>query len=143
MNSMDNSHITARQQRASEYFLENERLTRELSDDQARVLIDWASQQASTAAGDPARSDEALEGVLQTLRRVVRHVASSAADEHDAERLCSLLQQAWQQSGRDTQDDAPNSPDWQRVAQGVTQASTRGLAEGAQERTHDEDNEQH
>jgi hypothetical protein len=94
MNS-DSSHITARQQRASEYFLENERLTRELTDDQARVLIDWASQQASAAAGDPARSDEALEGILQALRRAVRHVARSAADEHDAERLRSLLQQAW------------------------------------------------
>jgi hypothetical protein len=135
MNS-DNSHITARQQRASEYFLENERLTRELTDDQARVLIDWASQQASTAAGDPARSDEALEEVLQALRRAVRHVARSAADEHDAERLRSMLQEAWQQAG---QNDAQDAPDWQRVAQGVRQASTRGLAERAQQRTHDDD----
>jgi hypothetical protein len=86
----DDTYLHARQQRASEYFLENERLTRNLTDDQARPLITWASQQAAWFAADPARSDAEVEQALQAIRRAVLSVAQNAADEHDSARLEAL-----------------------------------------------------
>jgi L-lactate utilization protein LutC len=91
---MDDAARRERQQRASEYFLENERLTRNLTDDQARPLIEWASQQAAWMAADPARSDADVEQVLQAIRRAVLTVAHTAAHEHDRARLEELARAA-------------------------------------------------
>jgi hypothetical protein len=91
---MDQQQLQARQQRASDYFLENERLTRDLTDDQAQVLVIWASQQASSYAGDPAHSDAQVEAHLLALRSAVLHVARSAPTEHDPQCLVALAAQA-------------------------------------------------
>jgi hypothetical protein len=91
---MDDAHLEARQQRASEYFMENERLTRNLTDDQARPLITWASQQAASIAANPARSDAEVEQALQAIRRAVLAVAHYAAHEHDSTRLEALARAA-------------------------------------------------
>lgn len=93
---MDETYLAERQQRASEYFLEDERLTSDLTDDQARALLDWASYQASLAAGDPARSDEEMELMLRRIRSAVRYVARTLSDEHDPAALVALAQQALQ-----------------------------------------------
>jgi hypothetical protein len=91
---MDEAYLLARRQRASDYLLGNERLTRELTDDQARVLLDWASQQTDRAAADRACSDQELDSLLQAVRRAVRHVARTSADEHDPARLMWLAERA-------------------------------------------------
>jgi hypothetical protein len=90
----DDARFRARQQRASDYFLENERLTRNLTDDQARPLITWASQQAAWFAADPAHSDADVEQALQAIRRAVLTVAQTAAHEHDSARLEALARAA-------------------------------------------------
>lgn len=98
MNEQHN--LTERQQRAVEYIFEDERLTSDLTDDQARPLIAWATAQAATAAADLTRSDEEIDATLRAIRRALLCVASTAASahEHDAERLVMLAQQALSQS---------------------------------------------
>jgi hypothetical protein len=91
---MNDAYLEARQRRASEYFLENERLTRDLTDDQARPLITWASQQAAQVAADPAYSDAQVEQALQAIRRALRTAAQCATDEHDSARLEALARAA-------------------------------------------------
>ena len=88
--------LTKRQQRAVDYILEDERLTSDLTDNQARPLIAWATAQAATAAADQTRSDEEVDAALQAIRRALLRVASTAASahEHDAERLVMLAQHA-------------------------------------------------
>lgn len=86
-------HLTARQQRASEYLLEDEGLTGDLVDDQARPLLDWATSQANLVAADPARSDDEVQAMVKAIRRAVRHIASTAADEYDPQRLVALAAQ--------------------------------------------------
>lgn len=94
--------LTERQQRAAESIQENETLTSDLTDNQARTLLDWASYQAALIAGDPSRSDQAVDEAVKTIRRAVRHIASNIAgtggtneDEYevDAEHLLTLAQQ--------------------------------------------------
>jgi hypothetical protein len=95
---MDQEYLLARQQRASEYIQENERLTGDLSDKQARPLIEWASYQASTFAADPTRSDDDLDTLLMALRRAVSYVARTAPDEHNPTHLIVLAEQTLQQA---------------------------------------------
>jgi hypothetical protein len=90
--------IAARQQRVREYFQENERLTRELTDEQARALITWASEYVSSIAADPSRSDAQIDSLLQAVRQAVRHVARTFAHEQDSTRLVLLARQALEQS---------------------------------------------
>ncbi len=78
----DDTHgqeLAARQQRASEYFLEHEGLTGDLPDTQARVLLAWASARAGTLAADAARSDAEVDALLGMIRRAVRSVAQTIA----------------------------------------------------------------
>ncbi|NJN65794.1 MAG: hypothetical protein HC884_03305 [Chloroflexaceae bacterium] len=82
-----------RPQRAAERILDDERLTSDLTDDQARPLIEWASYQAALVASDPNRSDEDVDAAVTALRRAVLRVASIAPDEHDPERLLALARQ--------------------------------------------------
>jgi 4-alpha-glucanotransferase len=91
---MDKAEIANRRRHASEYLLDDERLTRELTDRQARVLLDWATFQALLVAANPAYAEQAFEDALATIRRAVRHVSRTHADEHDAARLISLVQEA-------------------------------------------------
>jgi hypothetical protein len=90
---MDQEYLAARQQRASEYIQENERLTGDLADEQARPLIEWASYQASTFAADPTRSDDDVDTLLMALRRVVSYIARTAPDEHNPTTLIALAEQ--------------------------------------------------
>jgi predicted ArsR family transcriptional regulator len=96
---MDEQHIAARQQRASDYFLENERLTGDLTDDQSRPLISWASERARHAAAEPALTDEALDHMLRRIRRAVLEAARAAPAEHDAARLVERAEQVLRDAG--------------------------------------------
>lgn len=89
------SALAERQQRAAEHILDDERLTSDLTDDQACPLIEWASYQAALAASDPRRTDEAVDAAVSTLRRAVLRAASIASreQEHDPERLVALARQ--------------------------------------------------
>lgn len=90
---MLDEHMRARQQHASDYLLEDEGLTGELTDNQARPLLDWATLQASTLAADPRYSDEEVTSLLKAIRRAIRHVVSTAADEFDTAKLVALAEQ--------------------------------------------------
>lgn len=92
---MQPEYIVARQQRASDYFLENERLTRNLTDSQATPLIEWASHQARQLAADPARSDQEVEELIGALRRAIVQAGRAAAAEPDPYRLLLLARQAF------------------------------------------------
>lgn len=90
MQDPDTHFYDERRRRAIETISEDERLTSDLTDDQAKPLLEWASYQVNLVASDPSYSDEAVEGVIQSVRRAVRQVGRSAADEFDPERLVSL-----------------------------------------------------
>jgi hypothetical protein len=83
-----------RQQEAVERIQEDERLTSDLTDDQARPLIEWASYQAAMAATNAALSDEAVAQAVSAIRRAIFRVSSDAPDEHDPDTLVALAQQA-------------------------------------------------
>lgn len=97
-NTHDDS-LAERQQRAIERILEDEGLTSDLSDDQARPLIAWARYQASLVAADPAYSDEEVTAALRAIRKAVIHVPSRAPNEHDPTRLVALAQQLLNEYG--------------------------------------------
>jgi hypothetical protein len=91
--------LARRQQRAAEQLLDDERLTGDLTDTQARPLLEWATYQAALAAGDPACSDEEIDATIATIRRAVIRVGIMATDEHDGEQLVALVQQEFQKEG--------------------------------------------
>lgn len=93
---MNERMTSERQQRASERILEDEGLTGDLTDHQARPLIEWASSLATALAADPALSDAAVDAAVGAIRRAVLQVASAAPDEHDPERLVALARAALQ-----------------------------------------------
>ncbi len=103
---MDETWLTRRQQRASDYFLEHERLTRDLTDDQARPLIEWASQQAAQFAADPSHSDDMVEARLQAIRQAVRQAIQAAPDQPGTV-LVALAVQALQQADSAAPDTQP------------------------------------
>jgi hypothetical protein len=70
--------LSERQRRAAEELLEDEGLTGDLTDEQARPLLDWASAEAARAAKDPSRSDEDLSADVARIRRAVREAARDA-----------------------------------------------------------------
>jgi hypothetical protein len=82
-----------RQQRAAERILEDEGLTGDLTDQQARPLIEWASAKAASIAADPARSDAEVHDAVSAVRRAVLGVAAAASPEHEATRLIALAEQ--------------------------------------------------
>jgi hypothetical protein len=88
------AELTERQQRAAERILEDERLTRDLTDDQARPLVEWASTQAALVAADTTCSETELDDRIAAIRRAVVHVGRTAAGEHDAARLVALAQES-------------------------------------------------
>jgi hypothetical protein len=104
---MDKTEIVNRRRHASEYLLDDERLTRELTDRQARVLLDWATFQALIVAANPAYDEQEFESALTTIRRAVRHVSRTFSDEHDPARLIPLAQEALEQES--TSDQGQNS----------------------------------
>lgn len=77
--------LSERQQRAVERLSEDESLTEDLTDEPARALLKWASEQASALAGDAARSDEQVSEALKELRKAVR--AAAASGETDGAKL--------------------------------------------------------
>lgn len=101
--------LTPRQQRAADYFLENTRLTGDLTDDQATPLIAWVSAEAARYAGDPTRSDDDVEQGIILLRRVVRRVAKQATAASSGPYLAALARQEWHRArageGKQTADD--------------------------------------
>jgi TorA maturation chaperone TorD len=90
---MPEQHLTARQQRAIEYLMDNEGLTDNLTDDQAAPLLTWATAEAAAATA-PGQPDEAADQALQAIRRAVLHAATQASGSHDADSLVLLAQQA-------------------------------------------------
>jgi hypothetical protein len=67
--------LSERQRRAAEAILEDEGLTGDLTDEQARPLLDWASAEAARAAGSASRSDAELSADVARIRRAVREAA--------------------------------------------------------------------
>lgn len=91
--------LTERQQRAVEYFLDNESLTSDLTDELARPLIEWATTHAAQAAADEQYTDEDLDSLLVALRRAVRHVASDPMDDDTPEQLWARADDALANQG--------------------------------------------
>lgn len=73
--------------RAAERLLEDESLTADLTDDAARILLDWGLEQVETLSQkDPSR--------LASLRRSMKSIneqAGKALPEDQAERVRALL----------------------------------------------------
>lgn len=82
-----------RQARAAERLLEDEGLTGDLTDDQAKPLLEWASAEAARAAADPAKTEEELDEALRAIRRAVLKAAQEGASE-DGERLVARAEEA-------------------------------------------------
>lgn len=85
--------IHERQQQAAERIMEDAGLTGDLTDDQARPLIDWATNQASRIAGDAARSDAEVDVAIGAIRRAILQVAGVATADHTGGQLVALAQQ--------------------------------------------------
>lgn len=92
--------LAERQQRAAERLMDDERLTSDLTDDQAQPLMEWAMYQIALAAGNPACSDHQLEEITTALRRTIFQVSMIAneTDEHDGERLVALANEMFHQA---------------------------------------------
>lgn len=97
--------VTRRIERAAESILENERLTADLDDAAAKVLLDWGIACAEKIAGSTdGLSDSEAEKVIspglratrRLMRRVNRWVASGANidTEEEAELLNQIIEQA-------------------------------------------------
>jgi hypothetical protein len=84
---MSDDPLSKRQQRAAEAILEDERLTGDLTDERATLLIEWASQRAVFAAANPNDSDEEIDQRVRAIRWAVRHAARTALETDDAKRL--------------------------------------------------------
>jgi hypothetical protein len=84
-----------RERRAAERLLEDERLTDELVDEAARLLLDWGTTQldANARPGEGLSRAE-LGACVSRLRRIMRRVnevAGQASVERQAERVRVLL----------------------------------------------------
>lgn len=95
--------LTERQRHAVEAILDDERLTRDLTDDQAQPLIEWATARVSQAAADTTRSDNDIEQCIAAIRHAVRTVGKTASSEHTPEQLVSLAEETLE---KDTLDHA-------------------------------------
>ncbi len=84
---------TQRQQQAAERILEDPGLTNDLTDAQARPLIDWASSVAARIASDTTCSDDDVDMAVGAVRRAVLYVADAHVDEQDATQLVLLARQ--------------------------------------------------
>lgn len=84
---------TQRQQQAAERILEDAGLTGDLTDTQARPLIDWASSVAARIASDTTCSDDEVDMAVGAVRRAVLYVADAHADEQDVAQLVLLARQ--------------------------------------------------
>ena len=94
---MSDQALSSRQQRAVDYILDDESLTSDLTDDQARPLIDWATEQAARVAADPNRPESEIDNAIRAIRRSILRISSLAPDEHNAERLVGLAQTEFNQ----------------------------------------------
>jgi hypothetical protein len=97
--------IEQRVKQAAESILENERLTAELEDAAAQVLLDWGVACAemighSTAALDSSEAEDAISQRLRATRRLMRRVSKWVANRRtmDAERSAALLTQIMEQA---------------------------------------------
>ena len=92
--------IARRVKRAAASILENERLTAELEDAAAQVLLDWGVACAetiihSTAALDSGVVEDIMSQRLRATRRLMRRVSKWVANRRtmDAEHSAALLTQ--------------------------------------------------
>lgn len=83
---------TKRQLYAVEAILDDERLTRDLTDAQAQPLIEWATTRVSQVAADTSRSDNDIEEFIAAIRSAIRTVGKTASYEHTPEQLLSLAE---------------------------------------------------
>lgn len=89
--------VARRVERVAERILGNERLTADLDDQAAQVLLDWALARAQAIAGSAAGPDEdtvqaAMEPRLVALERMARLVSRWAASGRD-DLLASIVDQ--------------------------------------------------
>lgn len=90
--------LTKRIKHAAESILENERLTADLDDAAAKVLLDWGVACAEKVAGrtdglNDSEADEAMSPQLRATRRLMRRVNQwvTSRREMDAESSATLL----------------------------------------------------
>lgn len=104
--------IGGRIQRAVESILENEKLTADLDDDAAQVLLDWGTSCAQKIAQgslglNDAQAEEAMYQPMRATRRMMRAANKLAArneilgDEGRTEALQKIIEQAGVIYGRD------------------------------------------
>ena len=97
--------LTRRERRAVESILENERLTADLDDASAKLLLDWGIACArrvsrSTAGLDDEEAEQALHPRMRATRRLMRQVNRWIAGrreldaQHGAAALDQLIEQA-------------------------------------------------
>ncbi|MFQ6102152.1 MAG: hypothetical protein ACE5OS_13085 [Anaerolineae bacterium] len=89
--------------RAVERILEDESFTAGLTDDAARVLLDWGIAQAE------GRSREQFDTKLADLRRTMKHInreAGKTAPEAQVERVQALLAEIEQMQDWEAENDA-------------------------------------
>jgi len=102
---MSMSNIKTRIDKAAESILENEKLTADLVDDAAQVLLDWgiscAKQIAQDTLGlDDIKTEEAMYQPMRATRRLMRTVNKWASRhailgvEGHAEMLAKIISQA-------------------------------------------------
>src|SRR5688572_2950427 len=78
----ESDNLTPRQQSAAESIQEDEGLTGDLTDDQARALVRWAGTAAARAAA-PGPSDDEAAALVGAVRRAARQAAHQAAPGQD------------------------------------------------------------
>lgn len=79
--------LQERASQAVERFLEDEALTQDLSDTQAKPFIQWLTQEANTIALDEKLSDEEVKERLRALKSSALKACKQATEESTAEDL--------------------------------------------------------
>ena len=87
--------------RAAERILEDEALTADLTDEAAKVLLDWGLAQAEAMA-QQADLNVRLANLRRTMKRINEQAGEVAPDDQ-AERVQMLLAQLEQAQGREVE----------------------------------------
>ncbi len=88
--------LLRRQQHAAERIQEDESLTADLTDTQARPVLRWAEQQATLIAADPSRSDAEVDAMLDLLRRAIKRAGYDASGDDPAEAILATTRRELQ-----------------------------------------------
>jgi hypothetical protein len=85
--------LSQRAQDAVERFLEDESLTEDLTDEQAKPLISWLTQEAQRIALDATLSNEEVSATLKRLRSAVKLSCKDIEGDLLADAILARVQQ--------------------------------------------------